>query len=107
MKIVKGIIALSLIPIAFLQYFWHAYVTTILWRWFVSSQFGLPELTMTQAMGLGLIVLTFTTSFARIQDINKLDISASEIRKSGTMLLKQFTLTLFMLLTGWIIKGYM
>ena len=104
MNMLKAATVIAMIPIGIGIYIWHAYVTTILWSWFVSSQFGLPELTITQAMGIGLIVLTFTTSFARSSEIST---TKNWSERSAELLGKQIGLSLTMLLMGWIIRMFM
>lgn len=41
---------------------WRGYVLSILWGWFVAAYFGLPELGVTQAIGLSYVVMYLTAS---------------------------------------------
>lgn len=55
MKLFFAILALVLLPVAFL---WDGYVTQSLWLWF-AVPLGVPKLTLVGAMGLGVLFSSF------------------------------------------------
>lgn len=77
---------------------WHAFVTVTLWHWFIATQFGLPELTMAQAIGVGLIVATFTTGFARQNTSDP---------QVANRVANVFGIPLFLLAYGWVVTWFL
>jgi hypothetical protein len=72
----------------------NGYVLSCLWHWFVATQFGFPELTVLQSVGLGLIA-----SFMTHQLTTKPD--------GETLVAYIFVRPGFVLLFGYIIHGMM
>lgn len=55
---VIGFIALFLVRVLL-----SGFVLSVLWRWFVVPPFGLPELTVAQALGIALVVNYVTRTY--------------------------------------------
>lgn len=48
-----------LMLVGFILNLWQAYVTTVLWGWFIVPTFGAPKLAVWAAFGLHLVIDTF------------------------------------------------
>lgn len=105
----ERLIVISSIPVIFAAYIYGSYVATVVWGWFMVEPFGLPEIAITHAMGFGLIIAIFTTSFARRDDLNKIrfddDDDAMGILTST--LIHAFSCPSIILGIGWIVRQFM
>lgn len=103
-NIVLGFIS---IPLYILLYLWWAYVATVIWMWFAVSQFNLPAISVTQAIGIGLIVSLFLSGTANRGHVAKLrtdkDSSAIFIEE----MVEAFLRPALILLVGWIVRQFM
>lgn len=75
---------------------------SILWGWFVVSTFGLPPLSITQAIGVSLVVSFLTYELPDHQKVER-----SEAEKLGRGIAISVLLQLLYLGVGWIVKQYM
>lgn len=83
-----------------LSVLWGGYVGSILWEWFVVSAFGLPKLTVSQAIGIS-ITMTF---FGRgLRDHN----ASSDDDALMRTFVVGFAFPLVGLLVGWLVKGFL
>lgn len=65
----KNILHVILIVILVtLAWIWGGFVTSTVWGWHAAAPFGLPQITITQAMGIGLVVGCFTWNLRRGSD---------------------------------------
>lgn len=60
---IAALIGLAVIPLAVM---WKGFVLAKLWGWFLVDKFGLPALTIAQAIGLAIVVGMF--SYIRAKD---------------------------------------
>jgi len=81
---------------------WRGYVLSVIWSWFIVTTFGLPELTIVQAIGLSIVVGYFKMSYntKKEQNEERTDIFARFIGHA-------FFAPLFVLGFAWIVKGFM
>lgn len=73
------------------------WVISVLWAWFMVPIFDLPTLTLVQAIGVGVVVSTFTarTTIYKNQEV------------SSATWIAVFTVPLFSLLMGWVVHLFM
>jgi hypothetical protein len=85
----------------FLNAFLRGYVLTWLWLWFAVPVFGLPQLSIVQAIGVSVIISFLTVKFS---DENPKE----ENKKSFTQLsIESFAYSLIALGGGYVIKSFM
>lgn len=74
---------------------WRGYVLAILWGWFAVPAFGLPQLTIAQAIGVSIVVGMLTHQ------------GFKDDRELGPLVALALLGPLVSLLIGWIVKGYL
>ncbi len=61
----KGTVVLVAWVMMVVAFFINGYTLSVLWSWFIVSKFGLPALTIAEALGLALVVSYFTFNHAK------------------------------------------
>lgn len=84
---------IGIIAIGLLSGVLSGYVLSVLWGWFISPVFGLPELSIMQALGLALIV-TFLTGESSPK--------GEDTRSTGEIMIAVFLRLLFTLAIGFV-----
>ena len=74
---------------------WRGYVFSVLWAWFVQSLFGLPALSVPQAIGVALVATALTHRFIK-NDC-----------KPFEPVVDLFTAPALLLVMGWIVRGFL
>ena len=97
---VLAVIIILLTPVAML---FNGIVISILWEWFVVTQFALPSLSIPAAIGLGILInwITFSNPVIEHLDDNQKETYFSS--QVFTMLLMPW----YFLFMGWIITLFM
>lgn len=89
---IVGCVTLLCLPLLLI---WDGFVLSILWRWFISAPFHLPEIKIAQAIGISIIVALVTaTRQAKDEDIWWIP-AIGVIKPAG------------LLLIGWIVHFWM
>ena len=85
----------------FLETLWSAWVLTILWRWFVTPAFGLPQLNVITAIGVMLIVrfVTFNPDSINLRQ------ERDEVEVRLLKLFVAFLNPVVALAVGWVFKA--
>ena len=81
-----------------LQFVVNGFVITVLWDWYATPIFGLPSLTIPEAIGLGMIALLFSRSKLLLKE----EVEKSQVER----ILFNFFEPLFLLLIGWIVTWF-
>ena len=81
----------------------RAWVTTILWSWFIVPVFHVPELTLPMAMGISLVIGMFIT----MQATKDIDIKSGKEAVFQKVFEKSFLEPLVTLGVGWIITLFL
>jgi len=81
----------------------NGWVLSILWGWFMVPTFGLPTLSMPQAMGIALVVSYLTYHYNGVPAQEKEKTKAEKIISVSMPILRP----LFTLGFGWVIHQYM
>lgn len=93
----KFLAFLGVIAALVLSTIWGGYVLSLLWAWFIASTFSAPVLTITQAIGVRLVV-GFMTMNSKTSDKD---------RAFGESIALAFFLPLFGLLLGLLVKQWL
>jgi hypothetical protein len=88
------LLGLGFIVLLVVSSIWSGYVLSILWSWFMVTTFGLPELSIPQAIGLSLILGYFHRATTKEQD-------------PAAALAVVLVSPLIFLMIGWVVKGFM
>ena len=75
----------------------NAFVVSVIWNWFMPVIFGLPFLTIPQAIGISLVIGCFI--FIESKD-------AKTKKEKNEAMIGVVARPLFLLLIGWIVKSY-
>ena len=81
--------------------FLNGYTLSVLWSWFVATKFGLPTLTIVEALGLAIVVGYFTSSMATTDWGDE-----SDKQKTVRIVLLPFLKTGVFLGIGWVILQF-
>lgn len=81
---------------------WRAYVLSRLWAWFIVSTFHLVQIGIAQAIGISCVVSLLTYQHHREPEDER---GTGEI--IGSVLAMAFFTPAFVLLFGWIAKGWL
>lgn len=65
-EIAKAIAAVTALAI------WDGFVGSVVWNWFIPKTFGLPTITIAQAIGICLVAEVISGSSAKVLDENDL-----------------------------------
>ena len=89
---------LGFIPLTVLAYLLNGLVLCQLWQWFVVPLFGLPTLTIAQALGLGTLI-SYLTKYVPIGQNNKATFVEAAVASFGWPLV--------VLAIGWIVQLFL
>ena len=95
--ILLALFGLAMVPV---EIMWSGYVLTFLWMWFIVPLFGLPPLSIAQAMGLGLVIAFLTHQHIKSTGHEGQD---KELLRTIAIVMARPAFALFL---GWIIKAY-
>lgn len=102
-KIAGALVAMGMLalwaPMALLD----GWVMSKLWGWFMVPTFGLPPIGIAASIGVALIVVHTTHQGSSYYDIEK---HGAEV-VAGRVIGRGLFAPLWLLLTGWIVKGFM
>lgn len=90
---VFGIVALIICSVLL-----RGFVLSILWGWFISPVFNLPNLSILQAIGISMVIAMFTITYTVAKEDDK------DKWKPAVM---SIMYPLLSLAIGWILKGFM
>lgn len=81
---------------------WRGYVLSVLWAWFAVPTFGLPVLSVTQAIGVAIVVAMLTHQ-------GSTEKHSEEVQSTSWTfaILQGFLDPLFALIMGWIVMRLM
>lgn len=96
-------IVVGAVAVIALNVLWGGYVGSVLWEWFVVSAFGLPKLTVAQAIGISLTA-TFFGRGLRDHNSSSSDDFGDQITQ---VVVIGFCFPLFGLGLGWLVKEFL
>lgn len=70
--LIMPFLMLLILPISL----WFGWAASVLWGWFVTPVFGLPQITITQAAGISLILALLRAKLASPKDETSLSVKA-------------------------------
>ena len=85
------------------EFLWYGYALSLLWAWFIAPIFGLPALTITQALGVA-IVVGLLTHQAMPNDSNA---HTTAIDKLIPAVITLIFRPLMAIICGWIVHSFM
>lgn len=99
----KGIVALSILALLVPAMMYQGYVTTVLWKWFMVSYFGLKELSIPVAIGASLLVShhRLTTKDPEMSNYDE------PFKVMGVFFTKVFVQPSVVLGIGWLVTRFM
>jgi len=83
----------------------NGFVLTCLWSWFIVPTFGLAELSLTQAIGLGLIVGFLT--HRRTKKLHSRDEKKSITDDAASLFVEILISPFIVLFFGWVVTKFM
>jgi hypothetical protein len=100
----KGIAVFFLVVMIIPSVMWQGYVLSVMWNWFVSPTFDIPNLKIAAALGMAAIFsfMSPTANCAK-EDANNDSIGATVLKS----VLRAFGKPAMFLLFGWIVKQWM
>lgn len=87
----------------FIAPIWKGFVLSVLWGWFIVPFFGLPELSITYAIGISLIFGMVSGSYKP----TKTKTEKEALEDLGKTVTYSFLMPAFALLVGWIVTLFM